>query len=99
MAGNANFSSGSSFSGAHDDFWYFDKLPPTARKALANAAFDWSAGATLNRWKRGQRGYKTGAEVAARVAEWDAKQIAKDRKRVWGSTDEPAPKQRKQRRA
>lgn len=97
MGSNANFSSGASFSGAHDDFYYFDRLPPTARRALANAAFDWSSGSTLNHWKRGDHGYKTGAEVAARVAEWDAKQIAKDRSRVWGLPSDKAPKQRKQR--
>lgn len=65
--------------------------------ALANAAFNWSAGAVLNRWKAGKRGYKTGADVAASVAEWDAKQIAKDRKRVWVISDGPAPKRRNQR--
>lgn len=96
MASNSNFSSGSTFQGAHDDLHYFDRLPPTARRALANAAFDWSAGAVLGRWKRGQRGYKTGADVAARIAEWDAKQTAKDRKRVWGIEDAPAPKRRNQ---
>ncbi len=49
------------------DMWYFDQLPPTAREALANANFNWSAGSMLNRWKRGLRGYKTGKEIAARV--------------------------------
>ena len=47
--------------------WYFDQLPPTARQALANASFNWSAGAMLNRWKRGTPGYKTGADIAKRV--------------------------------
>lgn len=45
------------------------------RRALANAVFDWSSGATFDRWKRGDQGYNTGADVAARVAEWDALQI------------------------
>jgi hypothetical protein len=65
------------------DLEYFDKLPPTARHALAGAVFDWSAGAILNRWKRGAREFKTGADIAARVAEWDQRQIEKDRARVW----------------
>lgn len=95
MGNNSNFSSGATFSGAHGDLHYFDQLPPSARQALANAAFDWSSGATFNRWKRGARGYKTGKDVAARVGEWDAQQIAKDRKRVWGITDE-RPKRRNQ---
>ena len=95
--GNAS-QSGTGWSGKHDDLWYFDQLPPTARQALANAAFDWAAGAVLSRWKRGVRGYKTGADIADSVSGWDAKQIAKDRKRVWGITDNPAPKRRGQRR-
>ena len=49
------------------DMWYFDQLPPTARAALANANFNWSAGAALNRWKRGAKGYKTGKDIAASI--------------------------------
>lgn len=96
MASNANFSSGSTFRGALSDMEYFDKLPPTARRALADAVFDWASGAVLNSWKRARRGYKSGAEVAARVSEWDAKQIARDCKKVWGE-NYPPPKFRKQR--
>ena len=59
------------------DMWYFDQLPPSARQALANAAFNWSAGAVLNRWKRASPGYKTGKQIAANVADWDAKAIKK----------------------
>jgi hypothetical protein len=58
------------------DFFYYDQLPLIARRALANAVFDWSSGATFDRWKRGDHGYKTGSDLAARVAEWDALQIA-----------------------
>lgn len=74
MGNNANFSSGSTFRGALKDLDYFDKLPPTARQALANAVFDWSSGAVFNRWKAGRRGYKTGKDVASRVSEWDARE-------------------------
>ena len=59
------------------DLWYFDQLPPTARTALADAAFNWSSGAMFNRWKRGVRGYKTGKDIAARVASADASIIKK----------------------
>jgi len=52
---------------AKPDLWYFDQLPPTARQALANANFSWSAGYYLNKWKRGQRGFKSGREIAERV--------------------------------
>jgi hypothetical protein len=62
---------------AKPDLWYYDQLPPTARQALANAAFNWSSGSMLNRWKRGVRGYKTGAEIAERVRAADAAVIAK----------------------
>lgn len=53
------------------DMWYYDQLPPTARRALADAAFNWSAGAVLNRWKRGSNGYKTGKQIAERIIEAD----------------------------
>jgi len=62
----------------HPDLWYFDQLPPTA-----NAAFNWSAGAILNGWKRGEAGYRTGKQIAERVAKADARQINQDQKRVW----------------
>lgn len=58
------------------DMWYFDQLPPTARLALANAMFNWSAGAVLNNWKRGAKGYKTGQQIAKNVAAWDASVLA-----------------------
>lgn len=68
------------------DMWYFDQLPPTARQALADATFNWSAGATLNRWKRGDAGHKTGAEIAKRVREWDARAIKKSQRGMNGPT-------------
>jgi Family of unknown function (DUF6525) len=76
--------SGPSVQLRHPDLTYYDRLPPSARRALADAAFDWSSGAVLNRWKCGARGFQTGRDIAERVAEWDARQIDKDRKRVWG---------------
>jgi len=59
------------------DLWYFDKLPPTARQALANAKFDWSSAGFYSKWNRGQRGYKTGKDIAERVAAADAGVIKK----------------------
>ena len=53
------------------DLWYFDQLPPTARQALANANFSWSSGYVLGKWKRGERGYKTGGMIAERIREAD----------------------------
>lgn len=59
------------------DMWYYDQLPPTARAALANAVFDWSSGAVLNRWKRGKSGYRTGQEIAATIAAADRRHADK----------------------
>jgi hypothetical protein len=67
MAANAS-QGGRRVSLAKPDLWYFDQLPPTARQALRDASFSWSAGHFYNRWKRGERGYKTGQDIAARVA-------------------------------
>jgi hypothetical protein len=60
---------GRGFIGRHDDLWYFERLPHTARKALADAAFNWSAGALHSARRRGKRGFKTGPDIAARIAE------------------------------
>ena len=68
---------GHSYRAAKPDMWYFDQLPPTARAALANANFNWSAGAVLNNWKRGKPGYKTGKDIADRVKFSDKQVIAK----------------------
>jgi hypothetical protein len=75
---------GHRFYGRRDDLWYYDRLPPTARSALAGAAFDWAAGSLYGPWRRGLPGFVTGSDIAARIAKADAKQIAKDRRRVWG---------------
>jgi Family of unknown function (DUF6525) len=76
---------GSSWRGCRPDLEYFDSLPPTARQALANAVFDWASGWVLSQWRRGRPGYATGAEIARSIAAADARQIAKDRKRVWSA--------------
>ena len=62
----------------------FDKLPPTARAALANAAFNYAAQPVKTRWNRGDPGYKTGKDIATSIAAWDKRRIAKDRWKVWG---------------
>jgi hypothetical protein len=74
---------GRAFFGRHDDFWYLERLPPTARKALYEAAFNWAAGWVYSQWRRGKRGFKTGSDIAARIAEADAQRITTDRRRVW----------------
>ena len=80
---NASQQTSRVFRGRHDDFWYYDRLPPTARKALAEAAFDWASGWAYGAWQRGKKGLATGPDIAARIAQADARQIARDRQRVW----------------
>ena len=53
------------------DLWYFDKLPPSARQALANAEHNWSSGWIYTAWSRAKRGYKTGQQCAQQVAAAD----------------------------
>jgi hypothetical protein len=71
------------FRGRHSDYWYLERLPPDMRQVLCNAAFDWSAGWIYTQWCRGKPGWQTGTDIAVRIAEADAKQISKDRQRVW----------------
>jgi len=58
MAGNAS-QGGAAFRG-RPDLWYWERLPPAARAALADAAFDWSAGCVYGLWRRGE--LKTGTK-------------------------------------
>ena len=79
MSSNTPRGIGTSANVRKPDLWYFDRLPPTARQALANAAFDWSSGSIYNRWNKGVRGYKTGADIAKSIKSWDAGAISKTR--------------------
>lgn len=49
------------------DLWYYDRLPPTARAALANAERDWSSAWIYNAWNKAKPGYKTGKQCAEQV--------------------------------
>jgi hypothetical protein len=77
-------SSGSYYSTTQNTMRAYDKLPPAARKALADAAFNWAPQPIVTKWNRGCAGYKTGPDIARKISEWDADRIAKDRSRVWG---------------
>ncbi len=81
-------SSGSYHSTRENSMAAFDKLPPTIRAALANAAFCYAPQPIRTRFNRGLMGYRNVKEVAATIRRWDAEKIAKDRKRVWGITDD-----------
>lgn len=53
------------------DLWYYDRLPPSARAALANADYAWSSGWLYNAWSKGKSGFKTGQQCAERVKQAD----------------------------
>ncbi len=55
----------------------FDKLPPSARKALANATFSYAPQPIRTRWTRQLVGYRNGVEIAKTIARWDRDEIAK----------------------
>lgn len=76
----------------------YDKLPPTARRALQDAAFDWATQPILTRHRRGRRGYLTGKDIAKTIARRDADAIEKDRTRVWGVRDGDGSARRRRRR-
>jgi hypothetical protein len=58
----------------------YDRLPPSVRAALQNAAFDWAPYPIHRAFENGQR---TAKETVKAIASWDAAQIKEDRKRIW----------------
>jgi hypothetical protein len=63
----------------------YDKLPPTARAALANAAWCWAAQPLLTGWRNGYPGLRTGAEIAAKIACLDADETGKQALKTYGA--------------
>jgi hypothetical protein len=59
----------------------YDKLPASARKALADAVFCWATQPLLTRWRKGLPGYRTGPDIAKTVARWDKKHLSKPENR------------------
>jgi hypothetical protein len=74
-------SKGNYYSTTENRMAAFDKLPKSAREALANAAFSWAPQPIVTRWKRGDRGYKTGPSIAKLIPKWDEDKHAKDVKK------------------
>jgi hypothetical protein len=60
----------------------YDRLPPSVRAALQNAAFDWAPYPIHRAFERGLR---TAKETVRAIGKWDAAQIRRDRKRIWGA--------------
>jgi hypothetical protein len=59
----------------------YDNLPPSARRALQDSAFNWACPPLVTHWRKGARGYKTGKDIAATLAQAEAKRHAKDVRR------------------
>ncbi|KRR21879.1 hypothetical protein [Bradyrhizobium retamae] len=84
---------------------YFDRLPPSARAAVANARFDWVLMPWLRPWEAGEIGP---IGLTAQIEHVDRERAAKERLRIWGpdypvlcgelQTIQPRTKKRKNRR-
>jgi Family of unknown function (DUF6525) len=80
--GQGGFKSGSySYAKKETQWKAYDRLPPSVRAALQQAAFDW---ASYPVWRRFESGKVSSKELTKAIAKWDADQIKKDRKKVWG---------------
>jgi len=77
---------------AKDMMKAFDKLPPAARKALADGIDSWVPQSLLTRYRRGW--LKTGGEIAAIIKTWDQTELVKreeQRRRASGPYKGNAP--------
>lgn len=78
----------------------FDKLPSSARAALANAAFQWAPQPFVTDWRRGR--WKNGKELAAYIVELDRSEVGKEVYRTYGANHpqavRPARKQARRKR-
>ena len=66
---------------AERTFKAYDKLPPAARKALQEAIFDYATQPIYTAWKKWRKGFRSGPEIAQRIAEWDQKIIKGKKKK------------------
>jgi hypothetical protein len=60
---------------------YFDRLPRSARAAVANARFDWALMTWLRPFEAGQIRAK---DLVERIQHVDREAAAKERLRIWG---------------
>lgn len=78
---NSSFSSGSYSYASKDKQWAaYDSLPPSIRRALQDAAFNYAAYPIKRRFEAGSN---TAKDFVKKIAQWDRDQIKRDRKRVW----------------
>jgi hypothetical protein len=80
MSPRGNRSHVPNFRSSRPDLECFDALPPAARRALANAAFNWASDWFWQGWRRKRLGCETGTAIATTVAKWDREQIEQDRR-------------------
>lgn len=59
----------------------YDRLPASVRSALQVAAFNWAPQPIRTMFERGRY---SAPQIVKEIKKWDAKHIARDRKRVWG---------------
>lgn len=80
----------------------YDKLPPSARAALANTAFDWASQPFLTGFERRGR-WKNGKELAAYIVNLDCTEVGKEAYRTYGAGHpqavRPARKQARRKRS
>jgi hypothetical protein len=74
-------SKGSYRTTAENSMAAYDKLPPSARKALQDAVYCWTTQPFLTRWRNGLPGYRTGKDVAKTIAAMDRRALAEQRKK------------------
>jgi hypothetical protein len=58
------------------DLAAYDQLPPAARRAIAEGIDNWAAVPLLKRYLRGKPNYRTGDQIAARIAQTDQLELA-----------------------
>jgi len=76
-------SSGSYCSTRENSMRAYDKLPASARAALANASYDWATQPFLTGFERRGR-WKTGKELAAYISKIDRDEVGKKARRLYG---------------
>ena len=80
MAQGGFKSRGVSYASKDKQWLAYERLPPSVRAALQQAAFEW-APYPIWRWFEGGR--YTAKELVRKIKQWDADQIKRDSKRVW----------------
>ena len=80
---NLSNSSGSYRTTIENHIKAFDKLPPSARRAMANAKLDWAGQPFLRVWRKG--GFKTGPDLAKHIEYTDEQIVRRELRKVWGA--------------